>query len=161
MARKPQSLAAFEKRLLEAGAEVLGPTNPYEVLRFRTIKGVGVVYTGKRGETWNAEAIAARDHLAAGKGSLSPVKVSGRRSDKATVSRLLRRDGDCCLFCRLPLDGDITVEHLVPLAHGGPNHASNLFLAHAACNHEAGHLSAPEKVKLAISKATTPSEGAA
>lgn len=149
--RKPKGgLATFTKRLEAAGAEMLGPTNPYEVLRFRTCKGVGVVYSGKRGETWNAEAIAARDHLSAGKGSLAPVTVRGRRTDKATVTALLSRDGGECFFCGAALDGDITVEHLVAIAHGGPNHISNLFLAHAACNQEAGHKSAPEKVAQAI-----------
>jgi hypothetical protein len=150
--RKPATLATFEKRLKEAGAEILGPTNPYEVLRFRTSKGVGVIYTGRRGESWNAEAIAAREHLDAGKGSLAPVQVRGRRTDKATVEGLMKRDGDACFFCGDPLEGDITIEHLVAIAHGGPNHVSNLFLAHGECNREAGHLSAPEKVKLAIAK---------
>lgn len=144
------ALATFRKRLKAAGAEILAPTNPYEVLRFRSSKGVGVIYKGKRGETWNAEALAARDHLDAGAGSLAPVAIKGRRKDKATVEALLTRDGDNCLFCGKALDGDITVEHLVAIAHGGPNHISNLFLAHAACNQAAGHMSAPEKVALAI-----------
>lgn len=142
------TLKAFKAQIVQAGAEVLGPTNPYEVLRFRTCKGVGVIYVGRRGETWNAEAIAARDHL--GKGSLAPVKIAGRRKDKATVEGLLQRDGDACFFCGKALEGDITVEHLVAVAHGGPNHVSNLFLAHAVCNQAAGHLSAPEKVTMAL-----------
>jgi hypothetical protein len=150
MSKLSPHLATFKKRLLEAGGELLGPTNPYEVLRFRTSKGVGVIYTGRRGETWNAEAIAARDQL--GKGSLAPVKVVGRRRDNSTVTALLERDGDACFFCGNALAGDITVEHLVAVAHGGPNHVSNLFLAHASCNQAAGHLSAPEKVALAISQ---------
>ncbi len=153
MARKPKTIKAFEDSLKAAGAEILGPTNPYELLRFRTSKGVGVVYQGKRGETWNAEAIAARDHLQTGKGSLAPVMVKGRRTDKATVTALLQRDGGNCFFCGHDLAGDITVEHLVPIAHGGPNHVSNLFLAHAECNRNAGHMSAPEKVKIAINAA--------
>lgn len=154
MSRKKQSgLNTFKTNLQAAGAEILGPTNPYEKLRFRTLHGVGVIYSGKRGETWNAEAIAARDHLANGKGSLAPVVVRGRnRTDKATVSALLQRDGEDCFFCGASLAGDITIEHLVPISHGGPNHVSNFFLAHAPCNREAGHMSAPEKVKLAISK---------
>ncbi len=150
MTRRSKTIDGFKARMVAAGGELLGPTNPYEVLRFRTSKGVGVIYSGKRGETWNAEAIAARDHLATGSGSLAPVAVRGRRNDKATVEALLRRDGDGCFFCADPLGGDITVEHLVAVAHGGPNHISNLFLAHAACNLKAGHLSAPEKVTLAI-----------
>lgn len=153
MTRKAKTLAAFEKRLVAAGAEILGPTNPYEVLRFKTNKGVGVIYTGRRGETWNAQAIAAREHLDHGTGSLSPVEVRGRsRTNRATVEGLLKRDGDACFFCRLPLEGDITVEHLVAIAHGGPNHVSNLFLAHGECNRAAGHLAAPEKVAMAIAR---------
>lgn len=151
-----RDLKKFAKQLEAAGGEILGPTNPYEILRFRTSKGVGVVYQGKRGQTWNAEALAASEHLEKGKGSLAPVSVKGRRTDKATVTRLLSRDGDQCLFCGLALDGDITVEHLVSIVHGGPNHISNLFLAHAACNQRAGHMSAPEKIAFAIAERSKP-----
>jgi 5-methylcytosine-specific restriction endonuclease McrA len=147
---KARGINAFKAQLVEAGAELLGPTNPYEVLRFRSKLGVGVIYSGRRGETWNAEAIAAREHLASNKGSLAPVAVRGRRNDRATVSRLIERDGEECFFCGRDLGGDITIEHLVAIAHGGPNHISNLFLAHAACNQRAGHLSGPEKVAQAI-----------
>lgn len=147
----------FTERLMAAGGELLGPTNPYEVMRFRTIYGVGVVYKGRRGETWNAEAIKARDHIEQSRrGSLAPVTVKGRRTDKGTVEALLIRDGEDCFFCGQPLDGDVTVEHLVAVAHGGPNHISNLFLAHAECNQKAGHLAAPHKVKSAIEQRRSP-----
>lgn len=43
---------------------------------------------------------------------------------------------------------DVSIEHLVPKAHGGPTHLSNLFLAHKSCNAKAGHLSASEKLKI-------------
>jgi hypothetical protein len=150
MAKKPATIDSFKARLRAAGAEILAPTNPYEIVRFRCSKGVGVVYRGKRGETWSREALAAREHLEAGLGSLAPVAVKGRRRDKATVAALLERDGEACFFCGDHLGDDITVEHLVAIAHGGPNHISNLFLAHAACNQRAGHLSAPEKVAMAM-----------
>lgn len=141
--------AVFAKALTAAGAEILAPTNPYEVMRFRTCHGVGVIYQNARGKrSWNPEVQAAKDHLAAGKGSLAPVAVHGRRRDTATVRRVLARDGDRCFFCRTKLGADITIEHLVSIAHGGPNHIANLFLAHEACNRRAGHLSAPEKVAM-------------
>jgi len=141
---------AFLASISEAGGEVLAPTNPYEAMRFRTRFGVGVVYENRRGvRNWNSEAKAARDHLSSKKGgSLAPVVVHGRRKGAGTVDRLIARDGSDCFFCRLPLVDDITVEHLVAVAHGGPNHVSNLFLAHLACNNRAGHLSAPEKIAL-------------
>lgn len=145
-----KAISAFSAKLEAAGAEILGPTNPYEVLRFRTLFGVGVIYRGKRGETWNAEAVMAKEHLKNCRGRLAPVVVRGRRTDAATVNRLLIRDGSNCFFCGAALEGDITVEHLVAIAHGGPNHISNLFLAHAECNRQAGHMSAPEKIARAI-----------
>jgi hypothetical protein len=140
----------FLARVQEAGGEVLAPTNPYEVMRFKTRHGVGVVYQTARGaRTWNKEAKLVRDHFSDQKGgSLSPVSVRGRRKGAGTVNAILERDGGGCFFCRAPLNGDITVEHLVSIAHGGPNHISNLFLAHAECNQQAGHLSAPEKIAI-------------
>ncbi|MBB4856980.1 5-methylcytosine-specific restriction endonuclease McrA [Novosphingobium chloroacetimidivorans] len=111
---------------------------------------MGVIYRGKRGETWNAEALSAREHLEAQKGSLAPVAVKGRRKDRATVEALITRDGSNCFFCGSALEGDVTVEHLVAVAHGGPNHISNLLLAHAQCNQAAGHLSGAEKVAMAL-----------
>jgi 5-methylcytosine-specific restriction endonuclease McrA len=143
---------SFSSQLEAAGAELLAPTNCFEVMRFRTLYGVGVIYKGRRGETWNQPAVMARDHIKRREGSLSPVKVRGRRKDMATVSALLKRDGGECFFCGVELGGDITVEHLVAIAHGGPNHISNLYLAHGACNREAGHRAAPVKVALAIEK---------
>lgn len=141
----------FLDAVVAAGGEVLAPTNPYEIMRFKTKLGVGVVYEGRRGRTWNSEAKSVREHLSrGGNGSLAPVEIRGRRTGKGTVNRLIERDGSGCFFCGIDLGGDITVEHLVAVAHGGPNHVSNLFLAHAECNQTAGHLSAPEKVAMAI-----------
>ena len=144
--------AKFTAALVAAGGELLAPTNPYEIMRFKTRFGVGVVYENGRGvRTWNSEAKQVRDHLASQKGgTLAPVIVRGRRTGKGTVVRLMDRDGAACFFCGVALETDVTIEHLVPVAHGGPNHISNLFLAHADCNQQAGHLSAPEKVAIAI-----------
>ena len=139
----------FRTGLVSAGAEMLAPTNPYEVLRFRTVHGVGVIYRNASGrEKWNEQALLAKQHLNERRGSLAPVRVVGRRKDAGTVNALIIRDGADCFFCRDPLGSDITVEHLVAIAHGGPNHISNLFLAHEACNRRAGHLSAPEKIAM-------------
>lgn len=141
--------AVFRAQIVEAGGEMLAPTNPYEVMRFRTKHGVGVIYSNARGaRTWNAEAELARAHIERKQGSLAPVKIAGRRRSASTVNALIARDGGGCFFCRTDLGSDITVEHLVARAHGGPNHISNLFLAHEACNRRAGHLSAPEKIAM-------------
>ena len=60
------------------------------------------------------------------------------------------RDGDKCFYCNDPFSDEKprTREHLVAATAGGPNHISNLFHACGPCNHTAGHLSAPEKIRL-------------
>ncbi|PGH55922.1 hypothetical protein CRT60_21980 [Azospirillum palustre] len=64
------------------------------------------------------------------------------------IKKIVERDGDACFFCGRSLGDDITIEHLVPITHGGPDHRSNLVLAHHACNQRADHLSVAEKVRL-------------
>lgn len=142
---------AFKTRLVAAGGELLQTTNnPYEVMRFRTKYGIGVVYSNKAGrETWNKEALQAAHHLEVpGNGSLAAVVVVKRKGHAGENERIIERDGPDCFFCLEPLGDDATREHLVAVAHGGPNHISNKFLAHARCNHHAGHLSAPEKIRI-------------
>lgn len=39
---------------------------------------------------------------------------------------------------------------VVPIAHGGPDHISNMVLAHRKCNEEAGHLSGREKIEIHV-----------
>jgi 5-methylcytosine-specific restriction endonuclease McrA len=149
MGEKREPHAAFKKRLQAAGGELLAPTNPYEVLRFRTHYGVGVVYCNSRGkETWNREALAAQDHILRNLGSVAPVAVKRRKGSPAQNLALIERDGSDCFFCLEPLGDDITREHLVSVNQGGPNHISNKFLAHQRCNNDAGHLSAPEKIRI-------------
>jgi len=150
-ARELGNIALFTQRVIAHGGELLAPTNPFEVMRFRTLYGVGVVWQRKSGkQTWSVEAQMAREHIKARKGSLAAVVVKGRGKGAGRVPALLKRDGPDCFFCGKVLADDITVEHLVAIAHGGPNHISNLLLAHTVCNNAAGHLSAPEKVAMAI-----------
>lgn len=42
----------------------------------------------------------------------------------------------------------MTLEHLVPRARGGQNHAANLRLAHAKCNNFVGSMSLEAKARL-------------
>jgi 5-methylcytosine-specific restriction endonuclease McrA len=149
-ARLDKADKRFLARVTELGGEVLAPTNEWELMRFRTKFGVGVVHFNRRSiRTWNEPARQVRDHVENQcPGKLGVQKVHGRRKGKASFNALIGRDGSDCFFCARPLDDDITVEHLVSVAHGGPNHLSNLFLAHQACNASAGHLSAPEKIRM-------------
>lgn len=45
----PKAVKVTAAALTARGAEILAPTNPYEVIRFRTCYGVGVVYRNAAG----------------------------------------------------------------------------------------------------------------
>jgi hypothetical protein len=139
----------FEAWLSERGAEMLTPTNPWELTRFRTEKGVGIIYTNKHGQlSWMgpaAEAFIA--HVSNGAWRAVP-KGQRRLKSSSTCVALRQRDGDACFFCHLPVSiEDESVEHLVPLTAGGADHISNMALAHHDCNCEAGHMSLMEKIR--------------
>lgn len=150
---KPFSMDAFKAWLTERGAIVDPPTNPYEILSARTADGVLVAYRDSRGkETWPTELTEYRDAWKAGQQpSLSP-DLRSRVKLRHRVQELAERDGLWCWFCEtgfLSVDSrEITIEHLVPLAHGGPNHVSNLVLACGPCNRRAGNLPVSAKVRL-------------
>lgn len=71
----------------------------------------------------------------------APEKVRRPGRTKTAVLRkaLLKRHGSLCHWCRRPMArGDISTEHLVPLALGGDNSWENLRLAHVRCNMRRG-----------------------
>jgi hypothetical protein len=141
----------FERWLHERGAELLTPTNEWELLRFKTEKGTGIVYTNKRGVlTWMgpaAEAFFA--YVSMGSTWRAVPKEQRRRRSSVACQALRDRDGDDCFFCHLPVAiEDESVEHLVNVTHGGPDHIVNMAMAHRACNHEAGNISLMEKIRM-------------
>lgn len=140
----------FEKWLVERGAELLTPTNEWELLRFRTEKGTGIIYTNKHGQlTWMGPAAEAYLAHVSNKSSWRAVPKEKRRAKSSPTCQALReRDGDACFYCHLPVAvEDESVEHLVNLTHGGADHIANMALAHRVCNSEAGHLSLMEKIR--------------
>lgn len=127
-------LGKFETWLVEQGAVILPPTNQWEVIRFRTINGVSVVYTNKHGHlTFTGESNGAYKKFERGQ----EWKISDRKTKKlkAHKARLATRDGKKCFFCEadLPFE-ELTIEHLVAVKYGGPDHDSNLCLACQPCN---------------------------
>jgi len=73
-------------------------------------------------------------------------------TDRESIVRtLVERDGLWCWFCEIGFlsedSGEVTLEHLVARAHGGPNHLSNYVLACPDCNSQVGTLSVSEKVQ--------------
>lgn len=148
---------AFKAWLSDRGSEIRTPSNPYEVIRFTTPEGVGVVYQDKSGRitSWTGGADAAYQAF---RDTSIPWRMAAKRVRKSGMAwghkgeTIIKRDGDGCWFCggQMTEQGptERTIEHLVSVIHMGPDHLSNLVLAHKCCNVEAGNLSVSEKVCL-------------
>lgn len=152
--------ANFKKFLEDRGSEVLEPTNPYELARFTTPEGVGVVYTNSARqivrshwqngswEAWEAFQSTLVWRVSDPVGRMN----STRRGE--LVERLIKRDGASCFYCEA-LESDqvqLTHDHVCPRAAGGPNHISNAVLACEACNTFLAAKPAKEKFDYAIER---------
>jgi hypothetical protein len=156
----PPDLDAFKIWLSGCGGEVLGPVNEWEVIRVRTSVGILVAHRTRRGrQIWPAALLALAHQFERGEIPALAATRRGRTPSRLRqrFAALAARDGAGCFFCGhavpapgVTCDPDMspTIEHLVPVAYGGPNHLSNCFLAHRSCNAAAGTLSAAEKVRL-------------
>lgn len=138
----------FKKWLQQNGCEILVPTNQYEEVRFRGSE-IGVLYyTGKTSNGYTSDAIR---HFKNGKKWDGGIVSTGRHNSYIKQKKLLlKRDGKDCFYCGLPLDNDITLEHLIPLNQSGPNTLSNMVLAHEKCNQKMGSKNINKKVSYAI-----------
>jgi 5-methylcytosine-specific restriction endonuclease McrA len=151
-----RDLAAFKKWLFDRGAEVLEPTNRYELVRFRSSKvGVSIVYRRENGVlTFTGEAGVAYGRFREGK-AWAPALPRQKRANLRVpprVAALRARDGDGCFYCGDSIDFSrpvsYRIEHVCALSQGGPNHLSNLVLACLGCEQAAGNQSVAEKVRL-------------
>jgi hypothetical protein len=146
------SREAFESWLREQGADVLAPTNPYEFARFRAHGGVHVIYVRQTG-TFSAQEFGLECLAAFRRGASIAMGFTAERKTYASAVRatLIKRDGGACFFCGQPMQAeDITVEHLVAKARGGPDHTDNLVLAHERCNKEVGAMPLIEKIRIHV-----------
>lgn len=139
----------FKDWLRRQGAEILAPTNAYEVLRFRAKGAVHVVYTGRRG--LSIPEFVKDCYRAFEKNLKWDMGITATPRTQATQRKvaLLARDGRECFYCghNMPNE-DMTVEHLIPLDKRGPDHEGNMALAHAACNRKAANLPLTKKIQL-------------
>jgi hypothetical protein len=146
-------LEDFKVWIVARGAEILIPTNQYEVLRYRATEGVGIIYrneknhltyTGGAAGAWQAFCNGAEYRFA----ERAPTKTDSRKKS-VLIRTLLNRDGPICFYCGETFSDDrpMTREHLVPRNAGGPDHIANQFLACAPCNCEVGHRPAVAKIK--------------
>lgn len=164
----PVTVAAFDKMrdrftawLIERGSEILAPTNPYEVLRFRGATNVDVIYRDKSGcltlANGASDAVVAFISNGVWRAGGEVEKRFGSRKRASLFAALEARDGRLCVYCgkRTDID-DATIEHFVAKTHGGPDHLANLMLAHQVCNRLASHLSAREKIEAIVKMRSAP-----
>lgn len=147
-------LDSFKSFLVAKGAEIQEPTNEYEILRFKTDKGISVVYTKKSGIiTFFGEASKAwlcfKNIDFFDWRAVPYTKL--KKSKNGTLNAIRKRDGHLCFFCQKMVDfDDESEEHLVSRTHNGPDHIANKVLAHRSCNSKAGHLSVKEKINIHV-----------
>ena len=147
----------FKAWIAANGGEVLTTTNPYEVVRFRTNQGVCVIYRNALGAWTSFTGAQCQDAWTAFQKGIAlrlNEPTARRRKASIVVRSLIERDGPLCFYCDAIFSDDLppTVEHLVSITHRGPDHIANKFLACGACNAEAGHRSASEKIRLRDAK---------
>ena len=142
----------FKNWLEKKGAIVLPPTNQWEVVRFKTINGVSVVYTNKHGHlTFTGESDKAYE---AYRNNRNWKAVDRKRNVlKQKKAKIATRDGKKCFACikKLGFD-DLTIEHLLSFSHGGSDNINNLCLLCKPCNEEFGNLPITKKIELIVAK---------
>lgn len=143
-----RQIPAFKDWLREHGCEIQEPSNEYELIRFNSAIGVGVIYTGQKGLSCNVPfAVDALSlFLTTSQWEAGKIKPKKRCPSPKRKKELLLRDGDRCFYCGRLLNADITEEHLVSVSQGGYNRLDNIVLAHFKCNSLAGHMSLVQKI---------------
>lgn len=157
------NLDKFRAWLIRNGAQILDPTNEYELLRFQSRQGIGIIYRNKHGMVSHISKVAKTllDSCEAGRDvPCSPEKPSRRSMSREMLEIVSSRDGWHCFYCAELLTPETaTGEHLCPKAHGGPNHPSNVVLACEPCNQDAGNLPIVHKLALRELKRSKKSHG--
>lgn len=147
-----ERIEKFKMFLSKRGAEILSPTNEWEVLRFKTINGVSVVYKNKYGAlTFTGES--AQAHKAYLNNSRWTAVKKRKQVDRTTKEMVATRDGARCFCCLevLPIT-DLTMEHFLSVKHGGTNNINNLALLCQPCNLELGAKPIVKKIAIIIRK---------
>lgn len=145
--------AAFKDWLLARGADWRHPTNQYELARFWTHEGIGVVYTNSKGKvTFTGVAGAAYQAFSHNKSWRALPRAKDKRQERwQQWSLLSERDGPICCYCACELTYETyTLEHFLAKTSGGTNYYANLGLACESCNRDLGHAPVAQKIQTAI-----------
>lgn len=148
-------LPSFKKFIFDRGGEILAPTNEWELIRFSTASGLGVIYRKQSGLVtfYGHAGLAWRCYINGSRWTAGHKARRKRDKQRVFISALKERDGDRCFYCGCVCDDtNASVEHLIPLNCGGSEHIANKVLACQPCNREAGHMPVIEKIKLRENK---------
>lgn len=157
-AKVQRKLPQYREWLTSNGAQVFEPTNEWELVRFKSGDETCITYRNKSGGIKHNGITAefALKSFLHGKSWRASTPTVGRRRMSPVVATLRKRDGGLCFFCHEEvIEGEESVEHLIAVTHGGPNHISNLFLAHRPCNQRFGHMSGVEKIHAHVNAVLT------
>ncbi len=141
----------LEEFLERGGATILPVTNPWEIARFKTVRGVCVIYRNANGNMRFSDPNAEEAYDAYRQGKAWFANEKATRIKRRTIrEQLLARDGGNCFYCTLPFTSEDpeTIEHFLAIAKGGTNHLDNLALAHESCNRAVGDLPIVKKIAL-------------
>ena len=132
-----KDIPAITEFLLRTGCEIIPVTNSSELLRFKG-KETGVIYT-----TGNTSGRYVQNmlecYISRSKWNGGPDSTKRMANYRKYKVKLLKRDGDTCFCCNLPMGEDMTLEHLIPLTAGGLNVLSNMAIMHSHCNRALGN----------------------
>ncbi len=145
-----KKLPKFRIWLHQYGAEMLEPTNPYEVIRFKCKHGTGIIYQGKKGLSVSAPFVTdAYECYQNGRSWDGKFDNGARNNTSQSKKNLISRDGHGCFYCGDQFSPDeLTQEHLLCVVHQGPNRIENKVLACKPCNELAGNMILVEKIML-------------
>lgn len=159
------TIPAFREWLSQRGGILLPMTSEWEVVRVDTCHGILVGHRNRHGVVkLTGELANLRDDFKAGRTPAIGPDQKARKRLGTLIAPIAERDGLECWFSGEPFmsvdDHRITIEHLCPRAHGGPDHLSNLVIATEEWNRRAGNLSVAEKVRLRDEARGQSSDGA-
>jgi len=132
--------------------EELQPTSEWEIFRFKYEKGVLILYKNAAGQySVNSNDVHTAFRCCMENNPFPwKIKPVNRNRTSQYKKSVRMRDGDECFYCGVDVEDEknMTLEHLLSLAHGGRNRLENMAIAHKKCNEMAGKMSVVEKVKL-------------
>lgn len=149
---KMKDAEKFKSWLTKRGAVVLDATNQWEVVRFKTVNGVSVIYTRQNGHlTFTGESEEAYKAYKANR--VWKAVDRKRQNLRAHKARLATRDGKKCFCCNAKLGYDeLTIEHILSFSHGGTDNDNNLCLVCQPCNKLLGNKPITKKIEMMMQR---------